>query len=164
MAMSRVVAPVRRQHRGLAPDPASPESDTPDGLDRSRPDCGRLKRLSIAELARRFELDRKTVRRCLRDPAWRPYQRPAPAATLLTMHAEYLRARAQQVRYSAQILFPELRQQGYRGSYETVKRFVRPLRAAQLLAEGLGPALISPIFPARRMVALSGAPDLLVAS
>jgi len=83
-------------------------------------------RLSIAELARRFELDRKTVRRCLRDPAWRPYQRPAPAATLLTMHAEYLRARAPQVRYSAQILFQELRQQGYRGSYETVKRFVRP--------------------------------------
>jgi transposase len=29
-----------------------------------------------------------------------------------------------------------LRQQGYRGSYETVKRFVRPLRTARLLAEG----------------------------
>jgi len=26
----------------LAPDPASPESDKPDGLDRSRPDRGRL--------------------------------------------------------------------------------------------------------------------------
>jgi transposase len=93
-------------------------------------------RVPIAELARRFELDRKTVRRCLRDAAWRPYQRPAPPATLLTQHAEYLRTRAPRVRYSAQILFQELRQQGYRGSYETVKRFVRPLRTAQLLAEG----------------------------
>ena len=36
-------------------------------------------RVPIAELARRFELDRKTVRRCLRDAVWRPYQRPAPA-------------------------------------------------------------------------------------
>src|SRR5215470_11934138 len=93
-------------------------------------------RVPIAELARRFALDRKTVRRCLRDPAWRPYERPAPAATLLTTHAEYLRTRAPQVRYSAQILFQELRQQDYRGSYETVKRFVRPLRTAQMLAEG----------------------------
>jgi transposase len=93
-------------------------------------------RVPIAELARRFDLDRKTVRRCLRDPAWRPYQRPASPETLLTQHAAYLRTRAPKVRYSAQILFQELRQQGYRGSYETVKRFVRPLRTAQLLAEG----------------------------
>jgi len=93
-------------------------------------------RVPIAELARRFEVDRKTVRRCLRDRAWRPYQRPAPTETLLTKHAEVLRARAPRVRYSAQILFQELRQQGYRGSYETVKRFVRPLRTAQLLADG----------------------------
>ena len=93
-------------------------------------------RVPIAELARRFELDRKTVRRCLRDSAWRPYQRPVPIETLLTQHAEYLRTRAPKVRYSAQILFQELRQQGYRGSYETVKRFVRPLRTAQLLADG----------------------------
>jgi transposase len=92
-------------------------------------------RIPIAELARRFELDRKTVRRCLRAARWRPYQRPGPTETLLTSHAELLRARAPKVRYSAQILFQELRGQGYRGSYNTVKRFVRPLRAARVLAE-----------------------------
>jgi len=92
-------------------------------------------RIPIAELARRFELDRKTVRRCLRAARWRPYQRPGPTETLLTSHAEYLQARAPKVRYSAQILFQELRGQGYRGSYNTVKRFVRPLRAARVLAE-----------------------------
>ena len=38
------------------------------------------------------------------------------------------------VGYSAQVLFQELRRREYGGSYETVKRFVRPLRAAQLHA------------------------------
>src|SRR5436309_2156832 len=92
-------------------------------------------RVSIAEIARRLDLDRKTVRRCLRDPAWRPYARPRRPETLLTPPAEYLRERAEQVDYSAQILFQELRQRGYQGSYETVKLFVRPLRAMRLAAE-----------------------------
>jgi len=95
----------------------------------------RQEQVPIAELARRFELDRKTVRRCLRAASWRPYQRPEPTETLLRNHTEYLRARAPKVRYSAQILFQELRQREYRGSYNTVKRFVRPLRAARVLAE-----------------------------
>ena len=56
--------------------------------------------------------------------------------TLLSEHADFLRERAAQVEYSAQILFQELRRQrGYRGSYETVKRFVAPLRELQLSAE-----------------------------
>jgi Transposase and inactivated derivatives len=92
-------------------------------------------RVPIAELARRFGLDRKTIRRCVREPAWRPYQRPARAGTLLATHAAYLRQRAPQVGYSAQILFQELRRRDYTGSYETVKLFVRPLRTAQLSAE-----------------------------
>src|SRR6266481_9164385 len=91
--------------------------------------------VGIAELARQFGLDRKTVRRCVREPAWRPYQRPARAGTLLAAHAAHLRDRAPQVGYSAQILFQELRQHGYTGSYETVKLFVRPLRAAQRSGE-----------------------------
>jgi len=92
-------------------------------------------RRPVAEIARRLALDRKTVRRCLRETAWRPYQRPARADTVLAPYAEYLRERAPQVGYSAQILFQELRQRGYPGSYETVKLFVRPLRAAQLSPE-----------------------------
>ena len=39
---------------------------------------------------------------------------------------------AAEVGYSAQVLFQELRRRGYGGSYETVKRFVRPLRETQL--------------------------------
>lgn len=89
----------------------------------------------IAEIARRLDLDRKTVRRCLRQTAWQPYQRPARTDTLLAEHAEFLRARAPQVGYSAQVLWQELRSRGFTGSYPTVKRFVRPLRAVEALAE-----------------------------
>src|SRR5207237_10315188 len=85
-------------------------------------------RVPIAQIARQLDLDRKTVRRCIRDSEWRAYQRPPRTDTLLAPHADYLRARAPQVRYSAQILFQELRQRGYRGSYDTVKLFVQPLR------------------------------------
>ena len=42
--------------------------------------------------------------------------------------------RAADVGYSAQVLFQELRGRQYEGSYETVKRFVRPLREMQLYA------------------------------
>lgn len=83
-----------------------------------------------AEIARRLDLDRKTVQTILRQAAWRPYRRAERTDTLLVAHAEYLRVRAPQVQYSAQILFQELRRErAYPGSYETVKRFVRPLRA-----------------------------------
>ena len=92
-------------------------------------------RVPIAEIARRLDLDRKTVRRCLHDTPWQPYHRPSRPETLLTPHAEYLRERVGQVDYSAQILFQELRQRSDQGSYETVKLFVRPLRAMRLAAE-----------------------------
>lgn len=84
---------------------------------------------SISEIARSLDLDRKTVRRCIRDTVWRPYQRRAKADTLLAPHAQWLRQRAPEVGYSARILYQELKAgYGYTGSYETVKRFVAPLR------------------------------------
>jgi len=88
-------------------------------------------RISVSEIARRLDLDRKTVRRCLRQSEWRPYERLPRVETLLSEHAQFLTGRAAQVNYSARILYQELRsQRGYRGSYDTVKRFVAPLREA----------------------------------
>ena len=88
-------------------------------------------RLPVSAIARRLELDRKTVRKYLRMPQWTPYQRSPAETTLLTAHADWLRERAPAVGYSAQVLYQELRQgRGYAGSYETVKRFVAPLREA----------------------------------
>lgn len=91
---------------------------------------------SIAEIARRLDLDRKTVRRSLRQTTWQPYRRAAVTETRLTAHADFVRTRAPQVHYSARILYQELRaSRAYTGSYETVKRFVAPLREVQLQAE-----------------------------
>lgn len=74
---------------------------------------------SISAIARQMDLDRKTVRRCIRDEAWQPYQRRTQSSTLLAAHAEWLRRRAPEVRYSARILHQELKaRHGYRGSYE----------------------------------------------
>jgi transposase len=108
-----------------------------------REDCWRevhrlfhVERRSKSEIARHVRLDRKTVRTILHEAAWQPYVRTERAETLLADHARYLQTRAPQVQYSARILFQELRQaRRYRGSYETVKRFVRPLRAAEQAAE-----------------------------
>lgn len=92
--------------------------------------------VAIAEIARRCDLDRKTVRRWVGQATWHAYQRVARTDTLLTAHADYLRARAPQVEYSARILYQELRQRrGYTGGYDTVKLFVQPLRAARIQAE-----------------------------
>src|SRR5215831_515657 len=95
-----------------------------------------VERRSKSEIARRLALDRKTVRGILHEAGWQPYARAARTDTLLAEHVSYLQTRAPQVQYSARILFQELRQaRGYRGSYETVKRFVRPLRAVEQAAE-----------------------------
>ena len=59
---------------------------------------------SIRAMARELDVDRKTVRRCLRQTAWKPYERATRSETLLTAHAEYLRRRASAVDYSAQVL------------------------------------------------------------
>ncbi len=71
----------------------------------------------------------------LEQSSWRPYQREGVSDKLLSAHADYLRERAASVHYSARILYHELRRdRGYAGSYETVKRFVAPLRELQSLA------------------------------
>jgi transposase len=107
-----------------------------------REDCWRevhrlfhVARRSKSEIARQLALDRKTVRGILHERTWQPYSRAERTDTLLAEHARYLESRAPQVRYSARILFQELQARGYRGSYETVKRSVRPLRAVEQAAE-----------------------------
>ena len=104
-----------------------------------REDCWReahrlfhVERRSKSEIARQLALDRKTLRGILHEAAWQPYARAERMDALLAEHARYLETRAAQVQYSARILFRELRQgRGYHGSYEMVKRFVRPLRAVE---------------------------------
>jgi len=90
---------------------------------------------TVSQIARDLGLDRKTVRRCLKQTEWRPYVRQVRMSTLLDAHREWLLERAPQVRYSARILWQELRaQRDFVGSYEAVKLAVRPLRSAACAA------------------------------
>jgi len=92
--------------------------------------------LSTSALARRFQVDRKTVRHCLSQEGWRPYRRPERTDTLMVEHKAFVEARAPEVGYSARVLYQELcRERGFAGSYDTVKRFVAPLRAVRLQAD-----------------------------
>lgn len=69
-------------------------------------------RKAIAEIARGLDMDRKTVRRCVREEQWQPYQRVRGGPMLLSGHEEYLRQRPEEVGYSAQILYQALRARG----------------------------------------------------
>lgn len=98
---------------------------------RQRRDSG----ATVSGIARELGLDRKTVRRCLRQDGWQPYRRKPMVSKLLEAHRQWLEARAPQVRYSARILWQELRaQHNFGGSYEIVKLAVRPLRAQAQVA------------------------------
>lgn len=93
-------------------------------------------RCSMARIARILDLDRKTVHRCVRAHAWQPYRRAVREERLLAEHEGFLHRRAPEVCYSARILYQELRaSRGFLGSYETVKRFVAPLRVLAAAAE-----------------------------
>jgi transposase len=81
------------------------------------------------KIARELEVDPKTVRRALCQETRQAYRRSAPRATLLTGYEAFIRRRVVEVDYNAHRLLEELRTQGYRGGYDTVKLFVRPLRA-----------------------------------
>jgi len=90
---------------------------------------------TVSGIARELGIDRKTVRRCLDQECWQPYQRKPTMSKLIEPHREWLMARAPEVRYSARILWQELRgQYGFKGSYEIVKLAVRPLRVAACVA------------------------------
>lgn len=90
---------------------------------------------SLSRIARETHLDRKTVRRCLRQEVWKPYGRATSSPTLLAPHMTWLTERAPQVRFSARILFQELRaSRAYGGGYDTVRNAVRPLRIEAVAA------------------------------
>jgi transposase len=89
---------------------------------------------SISAIARELQLDRKTVRSCLRRGSWQPYRRESPNSQL-DPHRDWLAERASAVNYSARILWQELRsQRGFTGSYVIVRRALAPLRLAAAAA------------------------------
>jgi transposase len=84
--------------------------------------------LAKKAIARELGLDIKTVRKWLRKP-WRPQQRPK-RGRVLDRWRRFLRGRAPEVGYNAQVLFQELQEKGYAGSYPSVSRYIRAWREA----------------------------------
>jgi transposase len=85
--------------------------------------------VSRKAIARELGLDVKTVRKWLRR-SLEP-QRRRVRGRLLDRFAELLRARALEVGFNAAVLLRELREQGYMGSYATLRRYVAPWRVEQ---------------------------------
>jgi len=87
--------------------------------------CGMAKKA----IARELGLDIKTVRKWA-ETEWRPQTRQRRQEPTLAKYDEWIRKRFPEVGYSAKVLHRELGEQGYEGSYVSVQRYVRPLRAA----------------------------------
>ena len=83
---------------------------------------------SKKSIARNLNLDVRTVRKILSQPKPQKYQRQEKKETLLTSHEDFIRKRLEAVGYCAQSIFEELRERGYCGGYDTVRRFIKPLR------------------------------------
>lgn len=83
--------------------------------------------LSVSEIARRAGIDRKTVRKYLRE-APREYQRK-PKAWKIDPFRAYLRERWEQGVENASRLFGELQKKGYAGCVTPVRNVVQPWRA-----------------------------------
>jgi len=83
---------------------------------------------SKKSIARALGLHILTVRRVLRQSEPMLYRRLRPERTVITPWKDYILERLAAVGYGAQAIFEELRARGYEGSYDSVKRFVSPLR------------------------------------
>jgi len=83
---------------------------------------------SKKSIARALGLSVQTVRKVLRQEKPTPYERVRKGDGLLAPYEVFIRQRLAAVGYCAQSIFEELRDRGYKGSYESVKRYVRPWR------------------------------------
>jgi len=79
-------------------------------------------------IARSLGISVQTVRKVLSQEAPRRYKRRSRGKTILTPFLEYIRQRLAAVGYCARSIFEELLERGYRGGYDTVKRYIHPLR------------------------------------
>ena len=88
---------------------------------------------SKKSIAKALDLDVRTVRKILTQPEPQKYHRPVKKKTLLSSYEEFIKKRLEAVGYCAQSIYEELRERGYSGGYDTVRRFIKPLRSTTLL-------------------------------
>jgi transposase len=97
--------------------------------------------MSMGAIARELGLDRATVRRFVRaDSVDELLVKTRQRASLLDGFTDYLHHRWSQGAHDAAVLTVELRELGYRGSDQTVRRYLRPLRDGRAAPPALPPA------------------------
>jgi transposase len=88
----------------------------------------------VKRIARELGVDRKTVKRWLRLGSWQPRQSP-PRPRLIDRFAEFIGRRAPEVGWNGVVLHRELVGLGFAGSYQQVRRFLKPYRAQRKWSE-----------------------------
>lgn len=114
-----------------------PESVVPTGKELRYQEVHALaaRGYSLRSIARQLHMSRKTVRRYLdsqEPPARQQRQRPA---SMINPYLPYLAGRWEEGCRNARILWEEIRDRGFPGSYSTVRLFVRAYRRAPMPME-----------------------------
>jgi len=87
--------------------------------------------LSCREIATRLGIDRRTVKRHLERPDLPSYERQVRATSKLAAYAPVVKSFVAEDHYKATWIYDKLKQQGYTGSYDLVRRQVQQLRKEQ---------------------------------
>jgi transposase len=143
-------------HHACLPEPVVPSPDTPDPGDDPVdpvvppwPDTVRIehtrqrydqthdllkKGLSMRAIARRLDLNFKTVRRYLRAGSVDALLAGGVRASVLDSFKPYLHDRLADGVRNASVLHREIAERGYTGGYKTLARYLRPLRLVDAAA------------------------------
>ena len=176
--MERLVA----AHRTCLAEPVIREPDSPDPGDPADPvlslwpDTVRIEHtrqrydqthelrergLSMRAIARKLDLNFKTVRRYLRTDNVETLLAGGVRSSVLDPFKPYLHERLSSGQRNATVLLGEITEQGYTGGYKTLARYLRPLRHIEAATSSALPPL--PGRPAVRQVAgwITGLPGRL---
>jgi transposase len=129
---------------------------------------GEVKRL-VAEgysqrtIARRLRIGRGTIRRYLQTEELPRYQLRGPRPSAITPYVPHLEARWAEGCHNGRILWEEIRQQGYPGSYSSVRRFVQRYRSGRRRRSSLPLPGVRPLSPRQAAWLLVLAPGELSA-
>jgi len=83
---------------------------------------------SIRAIAKELHLHRRTVRKHLREEEFPRYRKTTRRESILTPHFQTIRDYLDEDDYKATRILSRLKNQGYVGGYDTVKRFVRTIK------------------------------------
>jgi transposase len=102
--------------------------------DKVREVLARLERgEGIKAIARDLGIDRKTVKRWRKLGGWRAQRRQR--ARQIDPFAQFVRRRGEEVGWNAVVVYRELCSLGFSGSYQQVRRFMKPFRAERRWAQ-----------------------------